>query len=171
MNRILNQGLCSNLGSVICQLYDLREIYLTSQKLNFLICKRGSMRGPISGDSESIKFSNTGKALSKVHIKHSITSIDVAVLLFTDPFFTVPLSPKPLHQKPFSMETSPFCIFNLYNNSTIFLLTETWMSLVDFSNLLLFYLTYWQNLYFDHSFLLEKTSSFGFGVIISQLAS
>lgn len=55
------------------------------------------MRGPISGDSESIKFSNTGKALSKVHIKHSITSIDVAVLLFTDPFFTVPHSPKPLH--------------------------------------------------------------------------
>ena len=50
------------------------------------------MRVPISGDSESIKFSNTGKARSRVHIKHSITSIDVSVLLFTDPFFTVPLS-------------------------------------------------------------------------------
>lgn len=98
--------------------------------------------------------------------------IDVAVLLSINPFSTVLLSPTPLHWKHFFMETSLFCIKNLFNNSTVlFFLTETWISLVDFSNSFLFYLTSCQHLYFNHSFLLEKPSPLDFGVSISWLSS
>lgn len=53
---------------------------------------KGLIKVPISCDNMSVKFSITCKALSKVHGQHSINSIDIAVLLFTDPFFTAPLS-------------------------------------------------------------------------------
>lgn len=65
-----------------------------------------------------INSSNTGKTFYKVHGKHTINVIDVAVLLSIDLLSMLPSLPN-LCKKSLSTETTPFYIFNL------FFLTET----------------------------------------------
>lgn len=123
---------------------------------------------PISWDNVSIKFSNTCKALSKVHSKPSIYT-DVAVSI--DAFFYCSCLSN-LHTRNTSPWKPHFFTFNLFNNSTFFFFFGPNWNLDHPGRLfeLIFFFLVWLlgNIYtVDHSFLLEKPSTFGFYIIVS----